>query len=257
VGSIDLCAVPFFRSYELLPQGNGDVIEALKRYLVREKNGPQLLMLHHLAGIFEAAGSEQVIGLSGVDSIPADLLLPFDYVALGHIHRPQKIGPRAYYSGSPIPLRFSETVKKSVVIIDEVGGGLNARIQPIPVFRDLFIVKTTETTYRDDLRSLVRTAELTPQVEVQIELTQPRMGLVEEVKDLLSEAGMELLSFIPLYQQSETPLRRPERIFELEPLELFAEFYATKYPDAGEVPEDLALDFKKLLDKVQHAAPST
>ncbi len=256
VGPIDLCAIPFFRSYELLPQGSGDAIEALRRYFIREKDRPQLLMLHHLAGIFEAAGSEQVIGLSGVDSIPADLLLPFDYVALGHIHKPQKIGPRAYYSGSPIPLRFSETAKKSVVIIDEIGGAVIPRIQPIPTFRDLFIVKTTENTFREALTSLIRTAELTPQVEVQIELSQPRMGLVEEVKDLLSESGMELLSFIPIFQQSEAPLRRPERIFELQPLELFAEFYAIKYPHASEVPEDLALDFKTLLEKVSHAAPS-
>ncbi len=255
VGSIDLCALPFFRSYELLPHGDGDAIGALKHYLVRDKVRPQLLMLHHLAGMFEAAGSEQVIGLSGLDSIPTELFSAFDYVALGHIHKPQKIGPRAYYSGSPIPLRFSETAKKSVIIIDEAQGQLTSQIHPIPVFRDLFSVKTTETTYHEDLRSLKQTGELTPQVEVQIDLSQPRMGLVEEVKDLLAQAGMELLSFIPRYQDSETPLRRPERIFELEPLELFAEFYATKYPDSGELPEDLAQDFKTLLEKVRHAAP--
>jgi exonuclease SbcD len=254
VGSIDLCAVPFFRSYELLPQGEGDAVAALARYLDREKTGPQLLMLHHLAGIFEAAGSEQVISLSGVDSIPAELLAAFDYVALGHIHKPQKIGPFAFYSGSPIPLRFSETAKKSVVVIDEAQGTLVPRTLAVPVFRDLFIVKTTEGAFREDLLALAPAAELTAQVEVQIDLSQPRPGLIDEIKELLAGKGMELLSFIPLYQTGERPERRPEKIFELGPLELFREFYAAKYPEAGEVPADLEQDFTALLEKVRHAA---
>jgi exonuclease SbcD len=96
IGNIDICAIPFFRSFELLPQGEGDALLALKSYLSRQREGMQLLMLHHLAGIYEAAGSEQVITLSGVDSIPSEILKTFDYVALGHIHKPQKIAPNSY-----------------------------------------------------------------------------------------------------------------------------------------------------------------
>ena len=257
VGNVELCAIPFFRSYELLPQGEGDALAALKNYLVKDKTLPQVLMLHHLAGVFEAAGSEQVISLSGVDSIPNEVLKTFDYVALGHIHKPQKIGPQSYYSGSPIPLRFSETAKKSVVIIDEKDGVLTSQIKPIPVFRELFIVKTNDKNYKSDIQKLNPTSELKPMVEIQIELAEPRSGLIDEIKTLIEEKGMEMLSFMPLYQVGEKKERRSEKLFEMSPIELFTEFYATKFPDSKEMPEDLKADFAALLEKVKHASPST
>lgn len=257
IGNVDICAIPFFRSYELLPQGEGDALEALKTYLEKEKSGPQLLMLHHLAGMYEAAGSEQVINLSGVDSIPSDILKSFDYVALGHIHKPQKIASQSYYSGSPIPLRFSETLRKSVVIIEESDGKLVPTIHPIPVFRELFIVKTDEASYEKDLKDLVKASDLTPMVEVQINLTSPRSGLVDEIKSILEEKGMELLSYLPLFQAAERKERRSEKLFELSPVELFEEFYKTKYPESDGMPEDLKNDFAELLAKVNHAPHSS
>jgi exonuclease SbcD len=256
IKNIELCALPFFRSYELLPQGEGDAIEALKKYLTKERSLPQVLMLHHLAGVFEAAGSEQVISLSGVDSIPAELLKTFDYVALGHIHKPQKIGSQSFYSGSPIPLRFSETAKKSVVIIDEKDGALSTHLKPIPIFRDLFILKTDLAGHRKKINDLKQTSELKPMVEIQLELAQPRIGLVEEIKTLLEDKGMELLSYMPFYQAAEKKERKADKLFELSPMELFEEFYATKFPDADGIPDDLKNDFKELLDRVKHASHS-
>lgn len=256
IQNIELCAIPFFRSYELLPQGEGDALVALKKYLTKERTSPQLLMLHHLAGVFEAAGSEQVIGLSGVESIPSEVLGAFDYVALGHIHKPQKIGPMSYYSGSPIPLRFSETLGKSVVLIEENQGALTTEILPLPVFRNLFIVKTNEKNYQSDINKLVKTSDLKPMVEIQIELSSPKVGLIDEIKELLDKKEMELLSFLPLYQDGEKKERKSEKLFELSPVELFEEFYAAKFPEAENIPDDLKEDFKALLDKVKHASHS-
>lgn len=255
--SIDLCALPFFRSYELLPQGEGDALQVLSKYLTAKNTTPKLLMLHHLAGIFEASGSEQVISLSGVDSIPTKELEAFDYVALGHIHKPQKVGTKIYYSGSPIPMRFSETQTKSVVLIDVKEKNLEHKIVPIPVFRNLFIVKADETNYLEKLKALTRTTDLTPMVEVQIQLSSPRVGLIDEIKELLQAGGMELLSFMPFYHTKEDAPKRHEKLFELSPLELFTEFYATKYPDAKVLPEDLKADFIELLEKVAHASSET
>lgn len=258
IENIHFCAIPFFRSYELLPQGEGDALSSLKTYFNKTTDGPKFLILHHLAGIVEAAGSEQVIHLSGVDSIPADLLKDFSYVALGHIHKPQKIASQSYYSGSPLPLRFSETAKKSVVIIDESEGRLVPQIYPIPVFRDFFNVKTNEENLKTDLENLSSTTSLTPMVEIQINLKSPRVGLIDEIKSILAEKRMELLSYIPLYDMGDRKEEHlTQKLFELSPLELFEEFYKTKYPDGDELPEDLKQDFKELLEKVKHAPHST
>lgn len=57
--------------------------------------------------------------IGGIDS--ADLKsfgVDYDYLALGHIHKPQNIGRKARYCGSPLPLNFSETWEHSVSIVN-------------------------------------------------------------------------------------------------------------------------------------------
>lgn len=254
---VDICAIPFFRSYELLPQGEGDIVEALKLYLSSESKNAKLLMLHHLAGMFEASGSEQVVSLSGIDSIPTELLKSFQYVALGHIHKPQKMGEKIFYSGSPLPMRFSETTGKSVVICELEDENFRLDILPIPTFRNLFIVKATETNWKEKIDKLERSTELTPMVELQLELDSPKVGLIDEIKTTIEKKGMELLSYLPQYRNETVTTKKHENLFELTPTELFQEFYATKFPQAPEVPEDLKKDFEALLTKVKHATPST
>jgi exonuclease SbcD len=254
---LDVCAIPFFRSYELLPHGEGDALLALKTYLTKPKSAPQLLMLHHLAGIFEAAGSEQVITLSGVDSIPHEVLEGFDYVALGHIHKPQKIGKAAYYSGSPIPMRFSETHPKSVMILELKNGKFEIEKLLIPLSRALHILKVNETNWREKVAAIEGTTELTPMVEIQMSLTQPVMGRIDEIKETIAKKKMELLSYLPNYSGAEKKERRHDRLFELSPLEVFQEFYKYKYPDAPSIPGELEEDFKELIQKVTHASDQT
>lgn len=68
----------------------------------------------------EISDSETVISIGGVDNIDASVVEDFDYVALGHIHRSQRIG-RDYirYSGSPIKYSFSEVLHQKAVTIIE------------------------------------------------------------------------------------------------------------------------------------------
>ena len=254
---IEVCALPFFRSHELLPQGIGDPLTALKTYLDRPKTQPQLLILHHLAGVFEESGSEQVISLSGVDSIPTDILKKFDYVALGHIHKPQRVADHVYYSGSPIPLRFSETLKKSVVIIEKNEQSLVPRLLNIPSFRDLITIKTNEKDYVRELEKIVPKSTLKPMVEVQIHLTSPVTGLVDEIKSILDKKGCELLSFIPLYFPETIKKEKSNQLFRMSTLELFDEFYKAKYPEADSVPDELKKDFSTLVEKVKNATPTS
>ena len=254
---LEVCSIPFFRSYELLPHGEGDALVALKKYLIKEPSTPQLLMLHHLAGIFEAAGSEQVISLSGVDSIPVDILRSFDYVALGHIHKPQKIGEQIYYSGSPIPMRFSETQSKSVVLIDVEDGKLRSQTLMIPVSRRLIVIRATEEDFRQRIKDLPVAEGMTPQVEIQLKLSSPVVGIIDEIKKLLDDKGYELLSYQPAFATEANELKRRENLFDLSPLELFEEFFEAKFPDAPELPSELKDDFVKLLEKVTHASTPT
>jgi DNA repair protein SbcD/Mre11 len=257
--AIEICAIPFFRSYELLPQGEGDALEALKRYLTKERTVPQVLMLHHLAGIAEAGGSEQVINLTGVNFIPLETLRSFDYVALGHIHKAQPMGKTIRYSGSPLSMRFSETQhSKSVVLLNYEQNSITQEILPIPLFRKLLCLHLKLENYAEKISELPESNdELQPMVEVQITLSQPTVGLIDEIKELLEARGYEMLSYQPTYSEIRKTERRHQNLFELSPIELFSEFYQQKYPDAKEIPEDLLQDFKTLVEKVGHASSKT
>lgn len=246
--SIDLCAIPFFRSFELMNQ-NEDILEALSNYLNQETSNPRVLMLHHLAGMYEAGGSEQVISLTGIESIPTECFNTFKYVALGHIHKPQKIKDHIYYCGSPFPMRFSEKDNKSVIIIDTKKDFEITKLE-IPTFRRIIQIKADEESLESKLEKLETNDGLKGAVEVEITLSSPRTGLIDQIKDQLEKKNYELLSFRPIFTSGEGKTKDKNKIFELDTNELFREFYLTKYAE-DEVPEDVWSDFNQLLEKAR------
>jgi exonuclease SbcD len=70
--------------------------------------------------------SERTISIGDADQVPASTFEGFDYVALGHLHRPQTVGGSIRYSGSPMPLSYSEVgpgLSKSVTLVDVPASG--------------------------------------------------------------------------------------------------------------------------------------
>ena len=90
-----------------------------------------------------AGGSERSIAVGGVESVTAEVFDGVDYVALGHLHRPQVLSERVRYSGSPMPYAFSETGhRKSVWLIDiDASGAVVGERLPLPLVRPLATVR--------------------------------------------------------------------------------------------------------------------
>jgi len=92
----------------------------------------------------DASDSERPLSVGGADKISSDLFSDFDYVALGHLHRPQYKGePHIRYSGSILKYSFSEVnQKKSVTIVDMDETG-HCKIAKIPLLprRDMRIIE--------------------------------------------------------------------------------------------------------------------
>ncbi len=85
---------------------------------------------------------ELAVGDSGM--VSADIFAPFDYVALGHLHRPQLVAEADHirYSGSPLPYSFGERHQKVVVSLDlALDGTVTAHEIPIDVGRAVATVK--------------------------------------------------------------------------------------------------------------------
>ena len=60
--------------------------------------------------------------MGGLDSVDVSLFEGFDYVALGHLHSPQKVGrDTARYCGTPLKYSFSEAGQQKSVTFVELG----------------------------------------------------------------------------------------------------------------------------------------
>lgn len=116
----------------------------------------RICMVHAFVTGGEASPSERDIHVGGVDNAPSGLFRlgatgeapgPLSYVALGHLHSPQKIGgerdPLMRYSGSPIAFSFSETREKSSVLLEIEGGHVEAELIPAPVWKPVVTLSGT------------------------------------------------------------------------------------------------------------------
>ena len=107
-----------------------------------------------MAHVFVTGGatseSERDISVGGVCAVHPEVFAEADYVALGHLHGPQRISETVRYSGSPIALSFSEAGHhKGSVLVDVSAGALKTRSIPAPFTKSLAIL-------RGDLEELLR-----------------------------------------------------------------------------------------------------
>lgn len=255
-----IAAVPFLRDSELRFSVAGEngyerigrVREGiLKHYqtigLLTEKykvlNIPIVATGHlYVKGAF-ASDKQDNIYIGDVENIdPSHFPAIFDYVALGHIHRAQKISNYEHirYCGSLIPLSFSETKdEKSVQLLHFNKGKLiTADTIYTPTFRRL---KTIEGNLQEIEESLLRFnnkggRELTPWVEIIVHTDRVIPQLDIQLKDFTKDMNLELLKIrlnrdhFALDMQTEAIL-----LSSLDEIEVFTK----KCESAGKAPEDL------------------
>lgn len=122
-GDVCVYMLPYFNpaatSYESAPEAIKELIKNSKL----DKTKVNILIYHgSVSGSTELirCDSETSINIGGMDSISSNLFKDFDYVALGHIHTPQKVGSnKIRYSGSILMYSESEiSTPKSCVLID-------------------------------------------------------------------------------------------------------------------------------------------
>ena len=84
----------------------------------QKRENRQMVLAHAFVNGAKVCESDRFAHIGGTDLISKDIFYDIDYVALGHLHRPQKIAEHIRYSGSLCPYTFSETAAKEVVLID-------------------------------------------------------------------------------------------------------------------------------------------
>ena len=202
-----VCAVPYLRDADLRQAIEGEsgasrvenVRLGIKKHydtlaeICQEKypNLPKIAMGHLYAHGVSTSESEREIQIGNEAGIDSDCFSQtFDYVALGHIHRPQIIGgnERIRYSGSQIPLSFSEKNDQKIVLFLEVSDNKIQEIKKIdvPKFRDLKRISGTLEEVKSKLIAHQNEAQLQAFLEVEVVEETFNPLIIKELNDLIT-----------------------------------------------------------------------
>ncbi|WP_024553011.1 exonuclease subunit SbcD [Franconibacter helveticus 513] len=160
-----LCPIPFLRPRDILRSRSGQsgsekqqqLLEAITQHYeacynaacaLRGEQTLPVIATGHLTTVgVTKSDAVRDIYIGTLDAFPAHLFPAADYIALGHIHRAQKVAASEHirYSGSPIALSFDETGKeKSVFLVEFAEGKLrDVTALPVPVSQPLAVIKGT------------------------------------------------------------------------------------------------------------------
>jgi DNA repair protein SbcD/Mre11 len=155
-GPIDIFALPFLDpplvrevTGDETVRDHGSATQVMVERMVATSSSPRRVLVAH-AFVNDAAGSaaesdsERLLYVGGSEAVNVGVFKPFDYVALGHLHRPQRIGSeRVQYSGSLLKYSKSEADhSKSLTVID-MGpeGEVETRRVPLQGERDLRVLR--------------------------------------------------------------------------------------------------------------------
>jgi len=179
---------------------------------------------HESVNELKAWAAEAGIPIIGIDNVPAEIFEVFDYVALGHIHRPQHVYKETIrYAGTPLKYSFSEAGHdKSLTVIEcREKGHCLLRTLPLKPLRDLLEIKGSYMTLtaRDFYQGLDTKAYY------HVTLTDE-----EDIPDAVGKLRAVYPNLMKLdYDNQRTRSNREilgdEDVDQKSPLVLFQEFY--------------------------------
>ena len=130
-GDTAIYSLPYFNKDEviaLFPEKKDEITSAATAMkavcdVIRgnmDKTKKNILVSHSLVQNVELSESDRSAQIGTASAVSKDVFDGFDYVALGHIHKPQTVSDKIRYSGSPVKYSFGreEKQEKGVVIID-------------------------------------------------------------------------------------------------------------------------------------------
>lgn len=267
-------AIPFLRmgDYPTIPDSANPYTdgvtalyqEAFEYAEQKKQDGQTIIAMGHLhthhAEITELDKTERLI-MGGVECIPATAFhQDIKYVALGHIHKAQCIGGKEHirYSGSPLPMSFSEITYKHQVIVFELNEEIsNLTSLEIPLFVPLQRIPQTSLPLEEVIALLEKLPviendlEIAPYLEVKVLLDGPEPALRHKIETALLGKKIRLAKIdvkYPTATQQTPEFITQEKLIELQPLDVFDKIYQSKYN--SNVPSDILQLFQQVTEEV-------
>lgn len=221
-----ICAIPFIRPRDIVKSYAGQSATEKQQSLQQAIAKHYQHLFDHAQGMSKqhdstssrlpiiATGHLTTIGASTSDSVrdiyigtleafSASEFPPADYIALGHIHRPQKVTKSEHirYSGSPIALSFDEVKWQKNIVIVEFKQGELAQVElcNVPCFQPLAMVKTSIENLAEDINKVVVEQQLASKLpekiwlDIEIESAEYLQDLTQRIEQLTDSLPVEVL----------------------------------------------------------------
>lgn len=268
-----VCAVPFLRDSIVRKAVSGqttnekesslntgikqhykDVYEQAKTLITKltEKDKLPIIATGHLTTVgSRTSESERDIYIGGTLDIGSDFLgTYFDYVALGHLHINQTVGcNHVRYSGSPIPLSFSEAnQQKKINIVESKGDKVEVKEIEVPLYRKLQVIKGNLESVVTELKEV---SDKSTWIEIHLNDDNP-MSANQEIREFADKNELIILAI--KIDRSEKKLEAKElkvtSLDELTPSDVFTRRLDVEELEDKEFVDELTLNFKKVYEKM-------
>lgn len=273
---IVIAAIPYLRDSELIKLFDGityeDKIKAIQNGIenvfdevskVCKKNFPNIpiIAMGHMftTGNISISESEREIQIGNQARFDANRLQKrFDYVALGHIHKPQKVSAEVpiYYSGSPIMLSFSEIKDEKRVLLLNTDKSFEPESISIPKFRKLISIKGNLSEIKQKINLLEEKNKLTNLIEVTLVEEKYYPQIEDEFNQFIlsySNENYEIAKSKMDFKDREIGASElfdtKQRLEDLKPQDVFERLLDTKDYDESTRNELISV-FNELLEEI-------
>ncbi|MBR5497103.1 MAG: exonuclease SbcCD subunit D [Clostridia bacterium] len=232
-GNVNIYMLPFLKPVNVrrfFPENEiesyTDAIETVIGNMNVNENERNVIVAHQFVTGASRSDSEE-LSVGGIDDVDVTVFDAFDYVALGHIHGPQKMTRETVrYCGTPLKYSFSESNHKKSVTVVEMGAKGETQIRTIPLvplrdmreikgrYEDIVLKSNYEGTNTDDYIHITLTDE-------------------DDIPDVMSRLRVIYPNIMKIdYDNKRTrntlAASIAENVEKKHPITLFGEFYETQ-----------------------------
>ena len=265
-----ICAVPFLRDTivrkSLGGQSSQDKEKALNDGItsyytsiyddakeIRGGNSVPIVATGHLTTVgSKTSESEREIYIGNTLNISSGFLgNMFDYVALGHLHLSQKVGcEHVRYSGSPIPLSFSEATSQKKVNIVTFDNQIAEIVElDIPLFRPLRVIKGNGSSVINELSGV---ENKNTWIEIHLKDDNPQ-ATIQLIHELCRELDLTILAIKTDRSVEILTINDIEvsSLDEIKPIEVFEKRMEMSVIEDDAMKSNLISRFKDIINEVE------
>lgn len=262
-GKLNIYMLPFVKPIEVKQFFEDDLennyntainkIISKEKINVKERN---IILVHQFvtAGMVEPERTEsEVLSLGGIENVDVSNFNDFDYVAIGHVHRPQKIGrDTARYAGTMLKYSFSEINHNKTIPIIELKdkGDININLVQLNPLRDMREIKgPIEELIKQENYECGNTNDYIKAVITNEEPVYDAIGQIRRIYPNTLKLEIRNSKTISNVEEQNINLENVKKKTELE---LFADFY--KAQNNADLDEKRTEIIKNIISEVKHEA---